>query len=846
MKIRNLKSWTFRILLVWLLPLSQLNATHIVGGEIEFVRQAKYTYDIRLILYFDQINGSPAAEDNSVNIGIFSKTLNSLIDTFLLPKTYIDFVQYSYPDCAIPSISTKRIIYSRIVTLDSFTYSEPGGYYLAWDRCCRNSTIHNLVDPGSQGQLFYLEIPPIYKNGREFINSTPVLFPPVSDYACVGNLFYFDFQGFDNDGDSLVYSLVNPRRGLTGAGQPIFQTPLPGPYPDVDWAPGFGLNNMINGNPPLNISSGGFLTVRPSVKGLFVFGVKCEEYRNGTKIGEVRRDFQIFAENCPSNDPPNITGTDPISNSSLSDGDTVEITISDRCFDIEIWDPDTSTSMSVEVIALNFDSTFIFPAQRQATAIGLDTISTQICFSNCAITEDEPYEFWVIVADDGCALPKKDTLKLFATVEGFGFQVPGIFSDMSEDTLIGYIGEPISFDVFGVDNQNDTIELILTQSYWDPFYLGASFPRAIGTDTIISSFSWVPDCRALDIDSSFLIFKSFDHICTNYDSLLKIPFELTYRQYDPLIRTSLESDQVEVELLEPFEFDVLVSDSNSSEVVQIYIKVLDMDGNTRPPGPFDYNPKTDIGELQSLVRWEPGCDFLLEDTVILRIMSYDNGCIRGYDSLDLEATFTYTNEFPQLSIEGVDTTETADKELSLLVNPIDTLINLKLLGYDGDGDLILLSATGDGFSFSNLNMSFEGRSGFETANGNFEWRIPGCQLLAEESPLDVIFRIKDNSCEVVEDSLTVHFSWENPWDGLDPPNVLTPNGDGLNDDFSLDQIKAPCKFYYVVIYNRWGEEVYYTEDPSFRWHPEDLPSGQYMYHMVFENLENKGFLTILK
>jgi gliding motility-associated-like protein len=825
---------------------SELLATHIVGGELEFIHVGRYTYNTRLILYFDQINGNPGAEDNNINIGIFSKSLNSLIDTFLLPKTQTDFVQYSFPDCAIPALNTKRIIYSRILVLDSITYSDPAGYYLAWDRCCRNNGINNLTNPGIQGQLFYLEVPPIYKNGSEFINSTPVLFPPVSDYACRGDLFYYDFQGTDLDGDSLVYSMISPLKGLTDQFNPLFVSPLPGPYPEVIWDGSHGFTTMINGTPPLNITPGGFLTVKPSEIGLFVFGVKCEEFRNGLKIGEVRRDFQILVINCPTNDPPVIAGQNPVTDSSLFDGDTIFISMQDRCFAVEIWDPDSNTKMTLETIAVNFDSSFISPGINKATAVGTDTILTEVCFSKCAITETEPYEFWVIVSDDGCALPKKDTIRLFAFVEGFGFQIPEIFSDLNSDTLKGYVGEEIKFNVSAVDTRNDSIELILTKNYFDPFYLGAIFPGVSGTDTITSEFSWIPDCRILDEDSAFLIFKAFDHICSNYDSLYRLPFDIRYRKYNPDLSTSLENDEIVTELLEAFRFTVFAKDSNTQEVLQVFIKILDENGNQIPPGPLSYDPKTAIGSLESQVYWEPGCDYLPLDSGFLKIVVFDNGCEQGADSVDIKTTFSYSNQPPELEIPEAQIISSGQNEVSIPIHPIDTTILLDLIGFDGDSDLVILSAKGIGFQLSDFQMDFSTKSNFRVANGSFSWTVPGCEILTEKSPIDLVFGIRDNACEVISDSLLVHFFWENPWKDLHPPNVVTPNGDGLNDNWSLQQLKAPCGFKYISIYNRWGQEIYYSENPEFVWNPDRLAAGHYMYHMVFDNFQQKGFVNLLR
>jgi gliding motility-associated-like protein len=57
------------------------------------------------------------------------------------------------------------------------------------------------------------------------------------------------------------------------------------------------------------------------------------------------------------------------------------------------------------------------------------------------------------------------------------------------------------------------------------------------------------------------------------------------------------------------------------------------------------------------------------------------------------------------------------------------------------------------------------------------------------------------------------------------PNVFTPNTDGLNDIFK----PYPYKFVDridLVIYNRWGNEVFKTNDPDINWDGTDLETGK--------------------
>jgi gliding motility-associated-like protein len=63
---------------------------------------------------------------------------------------------------------------------------------------------------------------------------------------------------------------------------------------------------------------------------------------------------------------------------------------------------------------------------------------------------------------------------------------------------------------------------------------------------------------------------------------------------------------------------------------------------------------------------------------------------------------------------------------------------------------------------------------------------------------------------------------------LVPTNVFTPNGDGMNDFFTifhLDDYPDPS----VRVYNRWGNLVYESDSYQNDWDGDDLPVGTYFY-----------------
>jgi len=347
-----------KIILTLLLLISfPLVASHIVGGEFELIHLSGNTYRLNLIIYFDKIYGAPGAKDvgpNSPRASIYRKRDNVFMREVFLNLTEESRVSYTQPECSKGEIITDRLFYTADITLPPDQYNDALGYYVVWQRCCRNYQIDNIysvnvgTNPGSSlyaGQTFYLEFPAVVKDGQPFYNSSPRLFPPLNDYACPQRPYYVDFAGVDDDGDSLYYSLTTPLNTTTVDALPL-SSPLP--YPTILWKPGFSLTHIMNGSPDLKISNDGLLTVTPVLQGLFVFAVKVEEFRDKVKIGESRRDFQMLVlDACPQAEPPQIVGK-KLTDATFTYDKTMSVSFNntvadaDRCIQIRVSDPDAS------------------------------------------------------------------------------------------------------------------------------------------------------------------------------------------------------------------------------------------------------------------------------------------------------------------------------------------------------------------------------------------------------------------------------------------------------------------------------------------------------------------------
>ena len=77
------------------------------------------------------------------------------------------------------------------------------------------------------------------------------------------------------------------------------------------------------------------------------------------------------------------------------------------------------------------------------------------------------------------------------------------------------------------------------------------------------------------------------------------------------------------------------------------------------------------------------------------------------------------------------------------------------------------------------------------------------------------------------------------------PIVFTPNFDGVNEFFHADSIHSIAKFR-LSIFNRWGNVVFKTEDPFFKWDGKDQGTkgncveGVYFYEGIVSLFTLKG------
>lgn len=271
-----------------------LKATHNRAGEITYKWISGYTYSITLVTYTDDDGGTNVADRCKLTIYFGDG------DSCVAYRENGPLASSS-SECTIshtgsiiisdPAHTVKKNVYSCV-----HTYSGPGLFKIWMFDRNRNNNVINV--PNSVNQPFYLET---LLNINAFMgpNNSPALTRDPIDRACVNNCFYHNPGAYDADGDSLSYELVMCKGEAFGT----IGVPIPGYfYPSTGSGPGATFNIHPN-NGTLTWcrpqQQGEFNAA------FYVKEWRKDIDGNWQLVGFVMRDMQIIVGIC-FNDPPVI------------------------------------------------------------------------------------------------------------------------------------------------------------------------------------------------------------------------------------------------------------------------------------------------------------------------------------------------------------------------------------------------------------------------------------------------------------------------------------------------------------------------------------------------------------
>ena len=312
------------------------HASHIVGGEVTYAYLGDsgiYSkYRISISIYEDCQNGQPAAiaQDNPAYVGIYGASDNPFITDSIFYSSSISVPSSINTACGS---SAAPLVTCLIKKTFIKTYALPAnttGYLVSYQRCCRNASIANIVDPGDNGCTYACTIPPspTTNNSAVFRN-----YPPQT--ICLGLPLAYDNSATDADGDSLSYGF-QAALNCCGSSDVKPDPPLDAPFDSVVYISPFTSTAPMSGSPAIVIDPvTGMITGTPSKLGRYLVTVYCHEWRGGTLVNTISREFQFVTTDCGATTYHPYAGRD----TTILEGDSIHFAATDGAS--FTWSPGT-------------------------------------------------------------------------------------------------------------------------------------------------------------------------------------------------------------------------------------------------------------------------------------------------------------------------------------------------------------------------------------------------------------------------------------------------------------------------------------------------------------------------
>ncbi len=272
-------------------------ATHNRAGEILYKRIAPFTavisgvtvqvynYHFTIITYTDHGNGVADRCEDTLDFGDGTKGVAPRVNG----GSSCGCGSGIY--CGVLISTDPSYMVNKSTYTITHTYAGPGNYTVRSFDPNRNAGVQNI--PNSVNQPFYLESYLVI-NSFTGANSSPTFSFDPTDRACVLKCFYHNPGAYDPDGDSLSYE-ITMSRGEGGQQVPGYFYPPAGP------GGVFGIDAI----------TGTITWCTPQTQGEFNIAFITKEWRKNTSgiykiVGYVLRDMQVVVKPCPNVNSPDI------------------------------------------------------------------------------------------------------------------------------------------------------------------------------------------------------------------------------------------------------------------------------------------------------------------------------------------------------------------------------------------------------------------------------------------------------------------------------------------------------------------------------------------------------------
>jgi gliding motility-associated-like protein len=783
----------------------------------------------------------------------------------------------------------------------STTHEFPGAgtYKLSMEDPMRNGGVLNI--PNSDNVPFYLEsylTIDIATGG----NRAPVLQNPPIDNGCVGIPFYHNPGAVDLDGDSLVYSVVQSR---SYSGQQIsgYQ------FPD-DIEP--GINNVLSIDPNTGTLSWVSPQTAGEYNVAILIEEYRTNPNSGAvfKVGSIMRDMQIDIGNCPPNNPPIIevdekacvtAGSVLQRNAIATDLEGDRLTFSAVGFPLDegnggsVGPADSASGFPPIELRFRWQTScdhvrkapyWVYFKAKENEGLSSDlvifkTLEIEVKSPAVSITSVEPAGTSLVVEWTKAQCEQAIGYDVYRYNDSLGYEASECVTGVPSGLGYELVGEIDDIDLLQFVDDNNGKGLIHGQRYCylivTKFSDGSeSYPSEEGCGKLIRDVPILNMVSVVETD----IASGSDSIAWYKPIEMKLDVFGPPYQYRLSRAESLNGDYQVVYLSpesnDPFSLDTMFFDQNLNTLEKQYFYSIEM---------LSGSEKVSIGNSVSAasiyltsepsdnaltLSWRVDVPWKNNQYIVYRFSNHPDS-LSNFKALDTVTSTMYIDERLANTFEyryfvkSIGEYTAADLQGVLVNNsqvhtgiPIDNEVPCIPPGLLIQGDCDLEQAT---ISWSNPNELCEDTDdviGFRVYYSPFLGQE--LTLLEEiEDPTQTEF-IKESEGSIAGCYALVAVDSFNNESSRDQalcvdncplyelPNVFSPGSDGINDLF----IPFPYKFVEsvdITIYNRWGVQVFSSQDPDINWDGTEarsgkpLPSGVYYYVCQVNEIRLTGIET---
>lgn len=853
-------------------------ATHNRAGEITFEHIQGFSYKVKVITYTDP-QSPPDREELTVywDDGTSSS----------LPRTRIDGnigEENQHP--------VDRNIY-----VGEHTFPGPDNYTIRMRDRNRVADIVNMTN--SVNTAFYVETElRIFPGGRGE-NSSPKLLQPPIDYAQTGEVFVHYPNAYDNNGDSLSYSFVTPKRAK---GEPVSGYYLP-----------YAENNFSIDN-----RTGRVEWDHPDSTGIYNIAIKVEEFRQGRKIGEVVRDMQIIVTEG-RNKRPDLT---KFQDTCVKAGQQIKLDVPVVAFDTNKNQAPGPGQQETTITATG--GPFQVPNNKAQFSEEKGSFQVNTRFSwqvSCQHIQRYPYQVVFKAKDNHPTNPLADLKHL--RIKVIGPEPRNLTSDPQPK------GIELDWDLPTCSNvKGYYVYRKVDSSNWSPSRCQAGIPGKTGfrridtiTDAQETSFfddKALPGTRYCYRVTGIYINQdryNWTEGYTSNETCDRLKKDVPVITHVDVRETSKDTGSIFVDWSRPFELDSATFEPpyayklfrsrgqsggdgelvKSFTNIQTFRRLVSSSSDTfyfdepldTKSQPYSYNVKlyasSDSGKRDVFVgssRTNSSTFLSIEPDHKMLRLSWKANVL-----WDNNRYIIFRKSFTADSFRAYDTVSQSRYADTNLVKDSTYSYYIRTIGaFSAKGfpkpiiNHSQINANEPIDTIAPCPPTLNGQANCAQRRNSLDWNEPLCAKDSNVSKYKVYFRDhrgkafsqvsalgSPDSTKLIDDRealskdiagcyvVTALDKYGNESDPSNSvcmencpkyklPNVFTPNGDGTNDFFRpkkgwqfVDQVR-------FQVFNRWGDLVYETTDPKLMWDGKDmdngkkLPAGTYFYEItIFEN-----------